>query len=308
MFHKMIFVKSWRDSEMCFRVISYTVGEQTDEVTFPKFQSVCQLAFSLLAICCLRPRVQILHSAEEDTLSPFDLNIACLCQSIDIYNNKHVYRQSHVRKSTDSGVKWDECSLIIGTGCRVQVFAWSSIAQSVCQRTFSLLAIWYLRPQVLFLQSAEEDNMSPFDLNIACLYQSIEINNYKHACMYVCMYAWMDGCMYIWMAGCMYGYSSANKIFAVLRRNRSDPLSRAMGCIGELRAGSRSAGYERFGTGNLAPLAVLVPIPKPATHSKGVSNQHPHCTVNIWMYHVGSHWMAVKIYTGQQVNSQISVS
>ena len=106
----------------------------------------------------------------------------------------------------------------------------------------------------------------------------------------------------------VYMYSSANKIFAVLRRNRSDPLSRAMGCIGELRAGSRSAGYERFGTGNLAPLAVLVPIPKPATHSKGVSNQHPHCTVNIWMYHVGSHWMAVKIYTRQQVNSQISVS
>ena len=31
------------------------------------------------------------------------------------------------------------------------------------------------------------------------------------------------------------GYSSANKIFAVLWRNRSDPLSRAMGCIGELR-------------------------------------------------------------------------
>ena len=56
-------------------------------------------------------------------------------------------------------------------------------------------------------------------------------------------------------------YSSANKIFAVLRRNRSDPLGRAMGCIGELRAGSRSAGYERFGTGNLAPLAALVPIP-----------------------------------------------
>ena len=52
-------------------------------------------------------------------------------------------------------------------------------------------------------------------------------------------------------------HSSANKFFAVLRRNRSDPLSRAMGCIGDLRASSRSAGYERFGTGNLAPLAVL---------------------------------------------------
>ena len=56
-------------------------------------------------------------------MSPFDLNIACLCQSIEINNNKHVYRQSQVRKSTDSGAKWAECSLIIGTGCRVQVFS-----------------------------------------------------------------------------------------------------------------------------------------------------------------------------------------
>ena len=63
------------------------------------------------------PRVQTLHSAA------FDLNIACLCQSIEINNNKYVYRQSQVRKSTDSGVKWAECSLIIGTGCRVHVFS-----------------------------------------------------------------------------------------------------------------------------------------------------------------------------------------
>ena len=68
-------------------------------------------------------RVQILHSAEEHNLSPFDLNIGCLCQSIEIKNNKYVYRQSQVRKSTDSGVKWAECSLIIGTGCRVKVFS-----------------------------------------------------------------------------------------------------------------------------------------------------------------------------------------
>ena len=60
---------------------------------------------------------------EEDNLSPFDLNIACLCQSIEINNNKYVYRHSQVRKSTDSGAKWAECSLIIGTGCRVQVFS-----------------------------------------------------------------------------------------------------------------------------------------------------------------------------------------
>ena len=104
-------------------------------------QSVCQRAFSLLANWCLGSRVQILLSAEEDNLSPFDLNIACLCQSIEINNNKHVYRQSQVRKPIDSGAKWAECSLIIGTGCRVQVFAWSSIAQSVCEWAFSLLAI-----------------------------------------------------------------------------------------------------------------------------------------------------------------------
>ena len=35
-------------------------------------------------------QVQIMHSAEEDNLSPFDLNIACLFQSIEINNNKHV--------------------------------------------------------------------------------------------------------------------------------------------------------------------------------------------------------------------------
>ena len=86
-------------------------------------QSVCQQAFSLLAIWCLGSRVQILHSAEEHNLSPFDLNIACLCQIIEINNNKYVYRQSQMLKSIDSGVKWAECSLIIGKGCRVQVFS-----------------------------------------------------------------------------------------------------------------------------------------------------------------------------------------
>ena len=35
--------------------------------------------------------VRILYSAEEDNLSPFDLKIACLCQSFEINNNKHIY-------------------------------------------------------------------------------------------------------------------------------------------------------------------------------------------------------------------------
>ena len=74
-------------------------------------------------IWCLRPWwVRILLSAEEDNLSPFDSNIACLCQSIEINNNKHVYRQGQVRMPNGCGVKWAECSLIIGPGCRVQNF------------------------------------------------------------------------------------------------------------------------------------------------------------------------------------------
>ena len=48
-------------------------------------------AFSLLVNRYLRPWVRILPSAEEDNLSPLDSNMACLCQSIEINNNKYVY-------------------------------------------------------------------------------------------------------------------------------------------------------------------------------------------------------------------------
>ena len=84
--------------------------------------------------------------------------------------------------STDSGAKWAECSLNIGTGCWVQVFSLildSSVGLSASW-IFSLLANWCLGPRVQILHSAEEHNLSPFDLNIACLCQSIEINNNKH--------------------------------------------------------------------------------------------------------------------------------
>ena len=110
-------------------------------------------------------------------MSPFDLNIACLCQSIEI-NNKYVYRQSQVRKSTDSGVKWAECSLIIGTGCRVPVF--SLILDNSVRLSASIQSAGDLVSGVQILHSAEEHNLSPFDLNIVCLCQSIEINNSKY--------------------------------------------------------------------------------------------------------------------------------
>ena len=97
-------------------------------IHLPGSGSVCYYTFnnreySCTSSRCLGPRVQILPSAEEHNLSLFDLNIACLCQSIEINNNKYVYRQSQVRISTDIGAKWAECSLIIGTGCQVQVFS-----------------------------------------------------------------------------------------------------------------------------------------------------------------------------------------
>ena len=112
----------------------------------------------------------------------------CMCVYVEINNNKHVYHQSHVRKPTGSGFVWAECSLIIRTGCRVQVLsflAWSSIAQSVCQRAFNLLAIWCRRPQVQILHSTEEDYLSPFDLNIACCARASKLTTNMYVCTYV---------------------------------------------------------------------------------------------------------------------------
>ena len=104
--------------------------------------------------------VPILHSAEEDKLSPFNSKIACLCQSIEINNNRYVYRQSEVRMPNGRGVRWAECLLIIGTGCRVQGFAWSSIAQSVCQQAFSLLEIGFQWPSSEFESCSQQRKTS----------------------------------------------------------------------------------------------------------------------------------------------------
>ena len=47
----------------------------------------------------------------------------CVGRYVCMFLRIHVYRQSQMRKPTGSGVEWAECSLIIGTGCRVQVFS-----------------------------------------------------------------------------------------------------------------------------------------------------------------------------------------
>ena len=103
----------------------------------------------------------------------------------------YVYRQSQVAVGSGGlNVCWSW-----GRAVEFKFVAWSSIAQSVCQRAFSLLAIWCLRPWwVRILHSAVEDNLSPFDSNIACLCQSIDINN-MYLCMYVCMYVCVHVCV-----------------------------------------------------------------------------------------------------------------
>ena len=107
--------------------------------------------------------VKILHSAEEDNLSPFDLKIACLCQSIKLNNNKHVYRKSQVWMPASSGVEQAECLLIIGIGYRVQVF--SLILNSSVGLSASIQSAGDSVPETLWVQilHAAEDNLPPFD-------------------------------------------------------------------------------------------------------------------------------------------------
>ena len=114
-----------------------------------------------------------------------------------INNNKHVFRQSQVRKPAGSEVKWVECSLIIGTGCQVQVF--SLILDNSVSLWAGIQSVGDLVPetsQVRILHSAEEDKLSPFDSSIACLCQSIKISNNKHASIYVCIHTCMHVCVY----------------------------------------------------------------------------------------------------------------
>ena len=52
---------------------------------------------------------------------------------------------------------------------------------------------------VRILQSAEEHNLSPFDLKTTCLYQNIEINKNKYASnhVYICIHICVFGVIYV---------------------------------------------------------------------------------------------------------------
>ena len=159
----------------------------------------------MLAIWCLRPWwVRILHSAEEDNLSPLDSNIACLCQSIEINNNKHVYRPSQVRMPNGSGVEWAECSLIIGTGCRVQVF--SLILDSSVSLSAGIQSAGDLVSETLMGSNpAFSRGRQLVSFRFECRLPVPEHRNkQQQTCMFVCMYACMHACMYVCMYACMH--------------------------------------------------------------------------------------------------------
>ena len=107
-----------------------------------------------------------------------DSKIACLCQSIEINNNKYVYRPGQVRMPNGSGVRWAECLLIIGTGCRVQVFSLILDSSVGLSAGIQSAEDWVSEtPWVRILLSAEEDNLSPFDSKIACLCPCTRLGN-----------------------------------------------------------------------------------------------------------------------------------
>ena len=56
--------------------------------------------------------------------------------------------------------------------------------------------------QVRILHSAQEYNLSPFDSDIVCLYQNVDINKNKCVYVYVHVYAYMYMYMYIYMYMC----------------------------------------------------------------------------------------------------------
>ena len=58
-------------------------------------------------------QLRILHSAEEDNLSPFDSKIACLCQSIEFNYNKYIH-----------GAVFDSCALVYCAVISYLVNAW----------------------------------------------------------------------------------------------------------------------------------------------------------------------------------------
>ena len=73
----------------------------------------------------------ILHSAEEDNLSPFDSKIGCLCQSFKTDNSKHVYRPNQVKSQSAIKLSGLNTHALWGRAVEFKSLLDFSIAQSM---------------------------------------------------------------------------------------------------------------------------------------------------------------------------------
>ena len=96
-------------------------------------------------------------------------------------------------KPISSEVKWAECSFIIGTGCWVQVFTWSLIAQSVCERAFSLLVIWCLRFPSFCIHQRKTACLLSIRKSLACARASKLTKTNMYVCMCACTFIRITG-------------------------------------------------------------------------------------------------------------------
>ena len=86
-----------------------------------------------------------------------------------------------------------------------ECFAWSSIAQSVCQQAFSLLKIGFQRPSGFesCIQQRKTSCLLSIKKSLACARASKLTTTNMYVCMYVCMHVCMHACMhlYLWYIG-----------------------------------------------------------------------------------------------------------
>ena len=116
------------------------------------------------------------HSAHL-TPQPFGIRTwlwryTCLLLLISMLWHRQAIFESKGDKLSSSAESRIRIKLELDSPSSSSFLTWSSIAQSVCQRAFSLLAIWCLGPRVQILHSAEEHNLSP-----------LYIHTHMHACI-----------------------------------------------------------------------------------------------------------------------------
>ena len=161
-------------------------------------QSVCQQAFGLLANRCLRPSgfESCLQQRKTTCLLSIRISLACARASKLTTTNMYIARARC------------ECQMAVGSGglnacwswgraVEFKFLAWSSIAQSVCQQAFGLLANRCLRPSGFesCLQLRKTTCLLSIRISLACARASklTTANTYIHTLYTLYMY---DVCIY----------------------------------------------------------------------------------------------------------------